>query len=31
MNQFLIRKEIPKELRMKIRRYLDYNLNLKEI
>ena len=30
VNQFLIRKEIPKDLRMKIRRYLEYVLNRKK-
>ena len=30
VNQFLIRKEIPKELRLKIRRYLEYILNSKK-
>jgi hypothetical protein len=30
VNQFLIRKEIPKELRLKIRRYLEYVLNSKK-
>jgi len=30
LNQFLVRKEIPKELRLKIRRYLEYNLQMKE-
>lgn len=30
VNQFLIRKEIPKDLRLKIRRYLEYVLNSKK-
>ena len=30
VNQFLLRKEIPKELRLKIRRYLEYVLNSKK-
>jgi len=29
VNQFLIRKDIPKELRLKIRHYLEYVLNSK--
>lgn len=31
VNQFLIRKEIPKDLRLKIRRYLEYVLNSKKL
>lgn len=30
VNQFLLRKGISKEMRTKIRRYLEYNLNIKE-